>query len=154
VTVLLAAAVASGGCGASPVYSALNPEALAGAVSSPSSWRVYGNLENLPNAIDGNVQTAATSRGVGMDVLTVDLGKVCLFNLVIIDHGSHEDAYARRVAVLTSVDGHNFDYHLSGPGNRRITSLLLERPVLARYVRLQAVLPGPQPWAVAEVYLQ
>jgi len=58
------------------------------------------------------------------------------------------------VAVLTSMDGREFEYRISGPGTRRITSLLLDRPVLARYVRLQAVLPGPQPWAVAEVYLQ
>ena len=41
-----------------------------------------------------------------------------------------------------------------GVGTRRVTYVLLDRPVLARYVRIQAIEPGRESWAVADISMQ
>ena len=73
--------------------------------------------------------------------------------MVIIEHGADELAFAPRVAVQTSLDGAVFTQRYVGVGSRRVTILYLGGPVLARYVRLQALASGQRPWAVAEIYL-
>ena len=127
---------------------------LAESVTPVSQWNASGNLSNLQNAIDGNVLTVAVGGDSGNDSITIDLGKVCYFNMVAIDHGPRQHGFAQRVAILTSLSGDQYTYRKSGPGNRRVTVLLLDQAVLARYVRVQVVMARPEPWSVGEVYLQ
>ncbi|MBS3733574.1 MAG: discoidin domain-containing protein [Phycisphaerae bacterium] len=122
-----------------------------------SEWQARGRgFDAPPHAIDSNTQTVArTRRGYGDASLTLDLGDVCLFNMVILDHGSAgEMGFAGRVAVLTSIDGKTFTRCAAAPGTRRITLIPVVTPTLARYVRIQAVSPGGRPWSIAEVHLQ
>ena len=86
--------------------------------------------------------------------LTIDLKEMVLFQMVVIDHGRDEHGYCRRVGVATSADGEAFADRHPAPGTRRLTILSLPEPVLARYVRLRVVRPGPRPWSIAEVFLQ
>ena len=110
----------------------------------------------VAKAIDGNAATAAVAPRSGYDgaSITIDLGKMCLFNFVAIEHGPNPLGYARQVGILTSSDGKTFTRRYSGPGKRKVTGLLLTKPIMARYVKLQADVPGARPWSVAEVYLQ
>jgi len=148
-----AAALLASGCNGSRVTTH-SRRFLRGQVSAKSQWSASGTLQNVYSAIDGETSTAARARSRGNDTITIDLGKVCYFNLVVIDHGPHEDACARRLAVLTSLDGRDFSYQCSAPGKRQVTNVMLDRPVLARYLRIQVVVPGLEPWSVAEVSLQ
>ena len=86
--------------------------------------------------------------------LTIDLGAPCLFNMVIIRHGPDGEGHCARVELLTSLDGTRFISRHIAPGTRIRTNLCPIRPILARYVRLRAVVPGKHRWSVAEVYLQ
>ncbi|MFA6133107.1 MAG: discoidin domain-containing protein [Phycisphaerae bacterium] len=127
----------------------------ASALSSRSTWRASGDLRSPALAIDGDTSTMALSPSTeGKGTLTIDLGKPCVFNTIIIEHGSNEFGFARRTAVSTSTDGVNFTQRYSAPGTRRVTILCPSTPMLARYVRIQAAVPGDQPWSVAEVFLQ
>ena len=118
-------------------------------------WRASGDLR-VPNiTIDGNINTIAISpNSDGRGTLTIDLGKPCMFNMIVVEHGANEFGFARRVAVSTSLDGQAFTQRYTGHGTRRVTILCPATPMLARYVRLQAVVAGDQPWSVAEVYFQ
>jgi len=129
---------------------------LPGSVSPPSQWSATGDLRSIAKAIDGNVGTAATASSSTRNgaSITIDLGKTCIFNFVAIEHGPNPLGYARQVAVLTSSDGTTFTRRYYGPGKRKVTGLLLTKPVMARYVKLQADVPGARPWSVAEVYFQ
>lgn len=105
--------------------------------------------------MDGSIHSAAVdAQAGGTPSLTIDLGKPSMFNMIAIDHGRDEHGFAARVAVYTSMDGRRFTRQYVGPGTRRVTSLLLTRAVMARYVRLDAVAPGIRPWSVAEIYMQ
>jgi hypothetical protein len=127
----------------------------ASAVSHYTAWRISGDLTDLPKAIDNNVATAAHSGNPYVNAaFTIDLGKTCLFNMVAVDQGQDEWGYPHRMAVYTSMDGRNFTFLYACPGSRRVTVMSWARPVLARYVRLQAVTGGDRPWSVAEVYIQ
>ncbi len=123
-------------------------------ISPRGRWLAYGNLRDPHLAIDGNPSTAAVSEVFYHGAaLTIDLGKFCQFNMVIIDHGSNEFGFCGRVAVLTSDDGQWFRQQVVVPGLRRVTTAVLARQVLARYIRLQALEPGKEPWSIAEVHL-
>jgi len=152
---LVCLAAAQGGCGVSDIYSANGPKPQAAALSKRPNWRVSGDLKDPAKAVDGDVNTAALSGRIYANAsLTIDLGKPCVFNMVIIDHGPNETGFCGRVAVLTSLDGTTFTHRHTAPGTRRVTIASLIAPALARYVRLQAVQEGSEPWSVAEVYLQ
>lgn len=140
------------GCGLDEIVNR-DPRAPANAVTPRATWKVSGSLAGAPKAVDDNLQSFASSGAAGAQ-LTIDLGKWCLFNQVIVDHGPNEYGFPRRMAVLTSLDGSVFTQQHIVPGTRRITYATLPSPVLARYVRLQAVVQGDQPWSVAEVYLR
>lgn len=141
------------GC-ADTVYSRSSQAATA-SVSHYKSWTITGDLNDLPAAIDDNVNTAAVSKSYYSNAyFTIDLGKPCVFNTVILDHGFQFDGYCRRTAVYISADGKNFQYQYAVPGTRRVTILNWVTPVMARYVRVQALAPGEKPWSVAEVYVQ
>jgi hypothetical protein len=117
-------------------------------------WKASGDLQNPQKAIDGDVGTAAVSASRYDNAqLTIDLGKICHFSMVVVDHGTNEFGFCRRLAVLTSEDGVTFKNQAAVPGLRRATAVVLPEQVLARYVRLQAVAAGDRPWSVAEVYL-
>lgn len=119
-----------------------------------SRWVAYGDLHDPGLAIDGDSYTSAVSNASYKNAsLTIDLGKTCLFNMVAIDHGPDRFAFARKVAVLTSSDGKKFQPQMLVPGLRQVTTIVLIKQVLARYVRLQVVAEGDRPWSVAEVYL-
>jgi hypothetical protein len=128
------------------------------AISIPakSRWRATGDLVDISNAADGNVNTFALSRESYENAkLTIDLGKPCVFNTIVLDHGSaNQFGFCRRQAVQISYDGRNYTQVYTGPGTRRITYLNLVTPTLARFVRIVALVPGDRPWSVAEVYFQ
>jgi len=145
--------VALGACGCGVAYQ--DGRSAAAAISLRSAWKVTGDMRSVGYAIDQDVTTAAISSSAdNKGMLTIDLGKPCLFNMVVIDHGGREKGFARRVAVLTSIDGEIFTHHYAGPGTRKVTILWLGAPTLARYVRLQTLVGGDEPWSVAEVHLQ
>jgi len=126
-----------------------------GCVPDRSLWEAYGTVENPGHAIDGNINTAAigASRGRAAS-LVVDLGKPGTFNMVVIDHGRNALGFAREVEVYTSLDGKSFKRRYRALGTRRVSTFCLMEPVLARYVRLDAVEAGDQPWSLAEIHLQ
>lgn len=152
VSVVLAAMAC--GCGVGSIYS--DPQGSMVAYVSPrSTWKINGDLPKAQSAIDDDVTTfAQTGPSYANSQLTIDLGQPCLFNMVVVDHGPNRDGYPARLGVLTSNDGKEFVLRHSSPGSRRVTTALLMTPVLARYVRIQALDEGRQPWSVAEVYLQ
>jgi hypothetical protein len=124
-------------------------------MSNRRTWTARGDLKDPSFAIDSNMNTAALS---GADYtntsLVIDLKQPCVFHTVIIEHGQSEMGFPRTVGVATSMDGVKFTERYQGPGTRKVTILLLPQPVLARYVRLQALRPGREPWSLAEVHLQ
>ncbi|MGC9454976.1 MAG: discoidin domain-containing protein [Phycisphaerae bacterium] len=130
-----------------------NPPAAS--VSPPSQWNVTGDLRPADAIADGNPATIAVSdqqyRGAQV---TIDLGKPCLFNMVVLDHGRRQMGFCRRMSVLTSIDGKDFEHRLSLPGTRQVTTACLLTPVLARYVRLRADVPGDEPWSIATVRIR
>jgi len=129
--------------------------ALAARVSPRSMWKATGNLDDPPKAIDGKIGTVTVGGDSGRPAyLTIDLGKVCLFNMIAVDHGAEEMGFCRRLAVGSSLDGKTFTDHYIAVGTRRITTICLQSPVLARYIRLRVLASGGRPWAVAEVYVQ
>lgn len=105
---------------------------------------------------DSNVGTYSVSEYDYQNaVVNIDLKTPCMFNTVIIDHGpAKENGYCRRVVVLVSNNGRDYKKVHSVPGTKRVTFVSFITPVLARYVRLQAVVPGNEPWAIAEIYLR
>lgn len=142
-------------CGCADTYHSDAPRPGGARVSDPSGWRATG-LHSAPLGIDQDTSTFAYSdqEYTGARYI-VDLGKPCLLNLVVIQHGRrHEMGFATRVAVLTSLDGSEFTQRHVGYGNRRRTTLSLVTPTLARYVCLQAVEAGDHPWVISELYLQ
>ncbi len=154
VSILLLLGSLSPGCKDTATQQTLGPTPIA-ALGDPKAWKVSGELENTGAAVDGRIDTAATSAPSGLGAsLTIDLGKTSLFNMVVIEHGPNPEGYARRVSVFTSVDGQKFTLLHTSPGTRRRTYLSVLTPVLARYVKLQAIIEEGRPWSVAEVYFQ
>ncbi|HAU36204.1 MAG TPA: hypothetical protein DCX07_00620 [Phycisphaerales bacterium] len=153
--ILATAMLAMSGC-VGAIYHHGGPRAPAAAIPPRELWKVSGTLRDLPKIRDGNINTVTRSAaGEENPSLTIDLGKLSMFNMVVVDQGpTDEFGFPRRLSVETSVDGQNFAYRYAAPGTRRVTILCLPTPVLARYVRLKVVVPGVHPWAVAEVYLQ
>ncbi|MFB3891315.1 MAG: discoidin domain-containing protein [Phycisphaerae bacterium] len=150
---LVLSIVVLGGC-AGPIYEHGRTSSAA-SVSDYSTWRIYGDLLDLPKAIDGNINTAAyTSGNYANAAFTIDLGKPCLFNMVVVDQGLAEMNFPRRIAVYLSMDGRNFTYVYSAPGTRRVTVLNWVKPEVARFIRVQAIVPSDRSWSVAEVYVQ
>ena len=141
-------------CGCEVDYSS-REKFPAAEISPRSSWKVSGTLRGCENAIDSDPATAATTgHSYDNSVIIVDLGKICLFNTVIADHGSDEFGFCRRVAILTSIDGKKYTHRTAISGTRQVSFFNLVTPTLARYVRLQAIVPGNRPWSIAELYLQ
>jgi hypothetical protein len=149
-------AVCAGGCDPSGLYTGDQRGFAPGTITAKSRWRVTGGLENVQAAADGDPSTAASGGGsAGNATLTIDLGEACLFNMVVIDHGSSGGlGYPRRLALLASTDGQNFRRLAVVPGTRRVTLVNIITPYLARYIRLQAVARGPDPLSIAEVHIQ
>lgn len=139
-----------------PIYNGNEGQRTTTAISPRESWRASGDLREAAKAVDGDLYSAAVSADSYDNAkLTLDLGKPCVFNTIILDHSQrYQFGFCRRVSVLISNDGHNFTQVYVGPGTRRVTYLNLITPTLARYVRLQVVVPGDKPWAIAEIYLQ
>ena len=127
----------------------------ASAVTPSNSWVVSSNFGNAKILTDGSVGACLTSPNTTEQAyVMVDMGKRCLFNQIILDHGPNEFGCARRVAVYTSLDGREFTRQYVAPGTRRLTYLNLIIPVLARYVRVQVEQHGDRPWSIAEIYIR
>jgi len=145
------------GCGGLPEYGGGGGANVPAKITPRTMWRVVGSggIEGAARALDDDRDTAAVS-GASYEkaYVTIDLGKVCLFNMVAIDHGPSEYGFCERVAVLTSLDGGAYTPRQSEPGTRRVSIVSLIRPVLARYVRIRADAESGRPWSIAEVYLQ
>ena len=126
-------------------------------VAPRAEWTAHEATQilNAERAFDGNRSSAATTsssyRGAA---LTIDLGKECMFNMIVIYHGNDEMGFVSRITVSTSMDGKTFVKRFDGPGTRRVSTFLLVRPVVGRYVRLQVVHPGQRPWSIAEIYIR
>ena len=151
-TSVVMACLVLGGCGPGSRFG--GRVAPAAAVSPRSSWKAHGDLQDAGKAIDGNPATAAvTAEHYSGAALTIDLGKACVFNLVAIEHGPNQFGFCRRLGLWTSLDGQTFTKAHETPGTRTVTYLVPIKPVLARYVKLQAITPGMRPWSVAEIHL-
>jgi hypothetical protein len=151
--VVLGLLAAAGGCG---VYSYGDENVVPVSAMPPrSTWTVAASsgLSNPGNALDNNRITVASATEEGGSI-TIDLGEVSLFNLVIVDHGNRQNACAGRVAVYTSLDGENFTHRFTGPGTRYVSYYSLVAPSLTRYLRLTVVREGRHPLSIAEVYLR
>jgi hypothetical protein len=140
------------GCSGLPDYQTHSSE-----ISPRAKWIIVGTrgIEDAAKALDGDRGTAAVS-GASYDKahITIDLGKVCLFNMVVIDHGPNEYGFCGRVAVLTSLDNNAYTPRRSEPGTRRVSIVSLIKPELARYVRIRADAEGSRPWSLGEIYLE
>lgn len=131
------------------------PEIPSSDITPRSTWRASGDLRDPAKAVDGLLSTAAVSGGAYTNsFIELDLGKVCLFNRIIVEHGPDEQGFPARMAVYTSQNGETFTLQGEFPGKRHVTNVTLLSPVLARFLRLQAVSPGLRPWSVAEIQLQ
>ncbi|NQU75705.1 MAG: discoidin domain-containing protein, partial [Planctomycetes bacterium] len=112
-------------------------------------------LSRSAAAIDGDIRTAAVSyRNYTGDAITIDLNKTCLFQTIIIYHGTNEFGFAHTVEVAVGSDISAFQTVYITLGTRKVTVVSLPKPVLGRYLRLRAVRAGREPWSLAEVYLQ
>ena len=150
--IALCAAAALAGCIDSSPEGSAPPGAL---ITPRETWRAYGDLRDPSKAIDGDLGTAAVGSGTyPKATIELDLGKLCLFNRIMVEHGPDEYGFPNRMAVYTSLDGRKFTLDGEFSGKRKVTNALLVTPVVARYVRLQAVSPGLRPWSVAEIVFQ
>ena len=153
--VTAAALIAAAGCDVTEIYRPRTDEMFGAKISPKTKWRASGSVTNAKAAIDGNLDTIARAsyRRAGAE-LTIDLQETCVFQMIIIDHGNEQTGCARRIGVATSTNGRRFKDRHASPGARRVTHILLPKPVLARYLRLKVITPGRRPWAVGEVYIQ
>lgn len=128
---------------------------MPGRVSPRSGWRAFGDLRNCGHAIDDNVGTAAVS-GIAYQgaAITIDLGRPCQFNMIVLEHGVDEFGFCRRLAVYTSDDGRQFHRETEVPGLRRVTTVVLPVQALAQYIRLEATSEGNRPWSISEIHVQ
>jgi hypothetical protein len=153
---IVTVALLAGAC--EPAPPAANRRAPESSISHPRTWKITsqgGGIRNLAAAIDGDPLTAAvtTQRYDGASV-TIDLGRVCLFNMVTILHGQQPQGHARIVSLYTSNDGQQFDKRYETPGTRSVTSVPVLTLIRARYIRLVAEQAGSRPWSLADIYLQ
>lgn len=156
---LLAAAVfialGGGGCDMPVIYQPWTGGKFGADISPRAKWKVSGTLANAQAITDGDLLTAAKGAYRNRnDELIIDLGRHCVFELIIIDHGESQDGYVRRVGIATSIAGQIYTDRYQAPGTRRVTHILLPQPVGARYLRLRVLTPGRLPWSVAEVFVQ
>jgi len=132
--------------------------AAPGVISSYKEWTIRAQgtqFQNLRSAIDNNQMTAAVSaRNYTNASVTLDLGQLCFFNCIAILHGENQDGYARRVAASISSDGQTYRHLKTVYGTRKVTYILLDQPVRARYLRLTAVQQSIRPWSISEIILQ
>jgi hypothetical protein len=129
--------------------------APAAKVSPLAEWTVSGSMPDPGRAADDNLRSyVQVPAGSDQGQLTIDLGKACLFNVVVLEHGPTQQGHARRVMVLTSLDGREYTSRAQVPGTPRRTFIAILTPTLARYVQIRAVPAENRPWIVAEVYLQ
>ena len=142
------------GC-SDPIYTG-GETGLAASISAKAKWRAYGDFRNGQYAVDGNVHSSAiTGPSYDNAKLTIDLGRRCLFNMIIIDQGPDDElGFCRRVAVQISNDGVTFGQIYVASGTRRITYCPLITPTMARFIRLVAIVPGDKPWSIAEIYME
>jgi hypothetical protein len=141
------------GCAAS--YAGPGSRNPAARIVPRRQWELSGNLAHVERAADGSVGSRAVATEADpAPTLTVDFGRPSLFNLVAIEHGGDGMGFARRVQVLTSLDGEQYTPRYSSPGARHVTTLSLITPVFARYVRVRVTEPGDRPWSVGEISFQ
>jgi hypothetical protein len=126
---------------------------VANSITPKSQWRAGGNLSTPAASIDGQTSTFARADGRRDGELIIDMGKPCLIASIVLDHGNSPNACAASVAVATSADGRTYVEQYVAPGTWRVTTLLLAKPVMTRFIRLRAS-GGPEPWAIAEVFIQ
>jgi len=147
-------ALAAAGCEDSPSHGG-NPVGprTAAMVTPRSSWQVRARGVDSPEAaVDGSTATRAMApEGYRSATLTIDLGQPCMLNMVTIDHGPDEMGFAQRVGVSTSMDGRTYTRRAVAPGNRRVTIVCIVTPVLARYVRIDALRANWTSWSLAEI---
>ena len=143
------------GCGPGPVYVPSTGGYLGPSITPQQRWSLSGTVAEPALAADGDRSTAAQAgRGQTDAELVIDLREPCVFQSVVIHHGAVERGYCRLVALDTSVDGRSWRQRYTAAGTRQVTILCLPEVVLARHIRLRCLVPGPERWTIAEVYLQ
>lgn len=153
ITAALMAALMLSGC--KPAYQQKPLDFAREAITPKSRWKISGNAPKAGRAIDNNLGTAAVDqRPQSGDSLIVDFGRPCMFNMVVVEHGPNPHGYARRLELSTGTDGKRFTTQKTVYGTREVTTVLLIRPTLARYIRLKILQPGPKSWSVGEIYIQ
>jgi hypothetical protein len=149
------ALTAAAGCETSPIYTDGDRRHAIGSVPDRANWTASGTVKDPGSAIDGSLYTAAVAPERAENaMLTIDLHRPSMLNMVVVDHGRSELGFARQVVVETSLDGARFTPRHTAFGTRRVSSFLLLTPVLARYIRLRAIVPGDRPWSLAEIHVQ
>ena len=153
--IIITLMVSSGCETVSPIYRPTTGGYLGADISPKKTWSCWGSVVNASAVIDEDLTTIARGRfNSAGEEITIDLKRLCLFQTIIIEHGQFERGYCYRLSILTSVDGKKFTKQYDTSGARRVTIILLPKPTVARYIRLKVVKPGPERWAVAEIYLQ
>lgn len=155
--VILTALLALAACG--PTFDAHGRRMSPQGISSPLGWSIESpgdNFKMLRGAIDNIAVTQAETRQADYRgaSFVIDLGRPCIFNTVVLVHGTGDKGFAREVNVATSTDGKNFTDRYTAPGTPRFTYLNLLTPITARYVRITATRAGKTPWVISQVYFQ
>ncbi len=127
-------------------------------ISAPEKWKISsdgGSFTNLKAAIDDTIDTMAVSGGNYRNTsFALDLGKPCVFNMIVLFHGKKEFGFAGKLLVSTSNDGKKYKNIHTAPGTRDRTYLLLMTPVNARYLRITALEAGSRPWSIGGIVLR
>ncbi|MBT3279382.1 MAG: discoidin domain-containing protein [Phycisphaerales bacterium] len=155
---LLTAMLLALATGCEPEFNAGGQRVPPGGMSPMDHWSIvsrYGSFTDLDNAIDASPTSAARVEGnyVGAG-FTLDLGRRCVFNMVVLSHRGQENGYARRVSVEISNDGKTFRKAWTSLGTRAYTYIPLLTQVSARYVRITATEAGVMPWSISNIYFQ
>jgi hypothetical protein len=128
---------------------------VSGAMAPRGQWRVAASsgMQNAAAALDGNMMTfATTAERYRTASITVDFGRPCFFNMIVLRHGAKEFGFARKVSLSVSMDGKTFTPVQTVLGTRKITYMLMFSSTTARYIRLTAEQPGSSAWAIGELY--
>jgi hypothetical protein len=155
--IILLALIAQAGCG--PTFAPHGRRMSPQSITSPLQWKISSegdNFKMLRGAIDNISVTQAETRQADYRgaSFVIDLGRPCIFNTVVLQHGSDEMGFAREVNIATSTDGKNYTDRYTAPGTRKVTFFNLLTPVSARYVRITATRAGKKPWTISQVYFQ
>ncbi|MYS20993.1 glucosylceramidase [Streptomyces sp. DvalAA-14] len=102
---------------------------------------------------DGSTRwTSAAAQAPGQ-YLQVDLHRPTTFRTLALDSGDNLGDYARGWQLSTSDNGSTWHTLRGGTGTGQLTTIALDRPTTARYLRLTQTGTAPNWWSIADVRL-